>query len=60
MSLKSVSEIFKILFQTGNINIFVLRGVFFSRYVQLKSSFSDEKTSAVKSKTYFSREAIKN
>ena len=43
MSSKTVSQIFKILFQTGNINIFVLRGVFFSRYVQLKSSFSDEK-----------------
>ena len=42
MSSKSVSEIFKILFQTGDINIFVLRGVFFSRCVQLKSSFSDE------------------
>ena len=45
MSSKSVSQIFKILFQTADINIFVLRGVFFSRYVlQLKSSFSDEKT----------------
>ena len=43
MSSKSVSQIFKILFQTGDINIFVLRGVFFIRYVQLKSSFSDEK-----------------
>ena len=43
MSSKSVSQIFKILFQTGDINIFVLRGAFFSRYVQLKSSFSDEK-----------------
>ena len=43
-----------------DINIFVLRGVSFSRYVQLKSSFSDEKTSAVKSETYFSREAIAN
>ena len=43
MSSKSVSQIFKILFQTGDINIFVLRGVFFSRYVKLKSSFSDEK-----------------
>ena len=43
MSSKSVSQIFKILFQTGDINIFVLRGVFFSRYVQLKSSFSDKK-----------------
>ena len=39
----SVSEIFKILFQTGDINIFVLRGVFFSGYVKLESSFSDEK-----------------
>ena len=43
MSSKSVSQIFKILFQTGDINIFVLRGVFLSRYVQLKSSFSDKK-----------------
>ena len=60
MSSKSVSQIFKILFQTGDINIFVLRGVFFSRYVQLKSSFSDEKTSAVKSETYFSKETIRN
>ena len=31
-----MSLIFKILFQTGDINIFVLCGVFFSRYVQLK------------------------
>ena len=37
MSSKSMSQIFKVLFQTGDI-IFVLRGVFF----QLKSSFSDE------------------
>ena len=29
--------------ETGDINIFVLRGVFFSSYLQLKSSFSDEK-----------------
>ena len=56
-----MSQIFKILFQTGDINIFVVRGVFFSRYVQLKSSFSDKKkTSAVKSETYFTREAIEN
>ena len=40
---KSVPQVFKILFQTGNTNIFVLCGVFFSRYVQLKSFFSDEK-----------------
>ena len=43
MGLKIVSQIFKILFQTGNTDIFVLRYVFFSRYVQLKNSFSDEK-----------------
>ena len=43
MSSKSMSQIFKILFQTGDINIFVLRGVFFSRYVQLKNSISNEK-----------------
>ena len=60
MSSKSVSQIFKILFQTGDVNIFVLRGVFFSRYGQLNSSFSDKKTSAVKSETQFSREAIEN
>ena len=38
-----MSQIFEILFQTGVINIFVLLGVFFSRYVQLKSSFSRKK-----------------
>ena len=58
MSSKSVSKIFKILFQTGDINIFVLHGMFFSRYVQLKSSSSDEKT-AVKSETHF-RDATEN
>ena len=42
MSSKSLYQIFKILFQTGDIDIFVLRSVFFSRYVQLKSSFTDE------------------
>ena len=46
MSSKSVSQIFKILFETGDINTFVLRGAFFSRYVQLKSSFSDKKNSS--------------
>ena len=60
MSSKKVSQIFKILFQTGDINILVLHGVFFSRYVQLKSSFPDVKTSVVKSETHFSREAIEN
>ena len=41
-SSKSVSQIFKILFQTWDINIFILCGAF-SRYVLLKSSFSDVK-----------------
>ena len=60
MSSKNLSQIFKILSQTGDVNIFVHRGVFFSRYVQLKSFLSDEKTSAVKSETHFSREAIEH
>ena len=41
--LKNVSQIFKFLFQIGDINVFVLHGVYFSKYVQLKSSFSDKK-----------------
>ena len=49
---KSVLQIFKILFQTGNINIFVLRGVFFDRYVQLKSSFSEKKIPTVEESVY--------
>ena len=52
---KSVFQIFKNLFQTGNINIFVLRDVFFDRYDQLKRFFSDEKNIF----PHFSREAIK-
>ena len=59
MGSKSVSQIVKILFQTANDSIFVLRDAFFSRYVQLKCPFSDEKT-AVKSETHCSREAIEN
>ena len=43
MSSETVSQIFKILFQTGDINSFALRGVFFSRYVLLKGFFSDKK-----------------
>ena len=58
MSSKSTSQVFKILFHTGDINIFVLHGVLFSRYAKLKSILSDEKTSTVKSETRFSREAI--
>ena len=60
MSSKNVSKIFEILFQTGDINVFVLRGVLFRKYVQLKSSFLRKRTSTVKSETCFSREAIEN
>ena len=60
ISSKSVFQIFKILFQTGDINIFVIRDVFFTRYVQLKGSLSDEKKTTVKSETLFNRGAIKN
>ena len=52
MSSESVSQIFEILIQTGNTNIFALHGVFFSRSVREKSPFSDD---AVKSETHFSR-----
>ena len=41
--MKIAGTSFKILFQTGDINIVALHDVFFSRYVQLKSSFSDKK-----------------
>ena len=59
MSSKSVSQIFKIIFQTGDINICVLHGVFVTRYVELKNSFSDKKNSP-EIETHFSREAIEN
>ena len=58
MSSKSVPQIFKVLFQIGD--VVVLRGVFFGRYVQLISSLSEEKTLAVKSETHFNRKAIEN
>ena len=53
-----MSEIFKILFQTGDSNISVLRGVLWSRFAQLKCYFSEENTSAMKSEPHFCREAI--
>ena len=57
MSSKKVSQIFKILFQTGNTNIFVRHGVLFSRYVQLKSSAA--KNISVGIETKFGSEAMK-
>ena len=56
MSSECISQILKILFQTGNINIVILYGVFFGMYVQLKSSFFDKK--AVKYETQFSSKTI--
>ena len=41
-----MSQIFKTLFQTRDINIFVLCGVFF-RYDQLKNTFSDQKNISI-------------
>ena len=41
-----MSQTLKILLQTRDVNIFVLSGVFFSRYVQQKSSFSDKKNNS--------------
>ena len=58
MSSKSMSQNFKILFETGdvnnfnnNVNNFALCGVFFSRYLQPKAPFLRIKSSAVKSET---------
>ena len=42
MSSKIASQIFKILCKNGDIKNSFLSGVFFIRYVQLKSSSSDE------------------
>ena len=55
-----MSQILRVLFQAADINFAVLCGVFYSRYVQGKSSFSYKKASVVKSETHFRIEAIKN
>ena len=49
----------KFYFKLEKINVFVLRGVLFSTYVQLKAPLLAKKT-AVKSEIHFSREAIEN
>ena len=54
MSSKILSLIFKILFKLE-----ILIFLFFVVSFLVKSSFSDEKTPAVKSETYFSREDTK-
>ena len=45
MSSKNVSQIFKILFQTEDINIFVLRGVFLVDMLNQKALFLTKKAS---------------
>ena len=55
---KACLRIFEILFQSANINIFVLLGVFLGGYNQLKS-FSHEKR-LLNSEIHFNREAIEN
>ena len=64
MSSKSVSQIFNVSFQTGDINNFVvvsfLVDMLYNRYVQLKAPFLTKTTSLVKSETHFSRETIEN
>ena len=55
-----MSHIFKILAQTGDINVSVLCDNFFSRYVLLKAPFVMKKTPAVKSETHLRREDIGN
>ena len=55
-----MSQICNILFQAGDINIFVLHGVFFSRHVQLKAFLAKKKNTALKFETDFSCKAIEN
>ena len=60
MSSKSVSQVIKILFRTGDINIFVLLGVILGNMFNYKAPFLTKNTSAVKSEKHFNREAIQN
>ena len=59
VSLKSMSGVFKILSQTGDMNIFLLRGVLSVIRFQIETSFSNEKNSTVESETHFCKEAVK-
>ena len=60
MNSNSVSQSFETLFQTGDVNIFVLRGVFLEDMFKQKATFLTKKTSAVINETHFSIEAIEN
>lgn len=54
-----MSGVFKILSQTGDMNIFLLRGVLSVIRFQVETSFSNEKNSTVESETHFCKEAVK-
>ena len=56
---KNVSQIFQLLFQTGNINILYFVVSFLVDMFNCKATFLIKKTSAVKSETHLTREAIK-
>ena len=60
MTAKSMSPIFKISFQARDINISFFCGAISSRYVQLKSSLSDEENISGETWDNFSRGAIGN
>ena len=59
MSSKRVSQIFKILFQTGDINDFSFVVFFLVDMFNSNACFLIKKISAVKSETHFSKGAIK-
>ena len=60
MNSNSVPQSFETLFQTGDVNIFVLRGVFLVDMFKQKATFLTKKTSVVINETHFSIEAIEN
>ena len=60
MNSNSVSQSFETLFQTGDINIFVLRGIFLVDMLKQKALFLTKKTSAFVTEAHFRREAIEN
>ena len=60
MNSNSVSQSFETLFQTGDVNIFVLRDVFLVDMFKQKAPFLTKKTSAVITEMHFSIEAIEN
>ena len=56
---KNRSQIFKVIFLTGEITISVHCGVISDQQFQIKSSFSSKKNTVVVFETQFSRKAVK-